>query len=72
MHETIEKHFIFEEGPLESMIDHKVVTVDMGSYVMIQEQSKVLWRLLTEHDNGRMCCFERTSLPIFRRINRLS
>jgi len=39
-HETMEEHFIIEEGSLEFMIDDKVMTVNSGTYVMVSAATK--------------------------------
>ena len=40
VHETMEEHFIIEEGTLEFMIDDKVMMVNSGTYVMIPAGTK--------------------------------
>ena len=40
VHETMEEHFIIEEGSLEFMIDDKVMTVNSSTYVMIPAGTK--------------------------------
>ena len=40
VHETMEEHFIIEEGTLEFMIDDKVMTVNAGTYVMVPAGAK--------------------------------
>lgn len=39
-HETMEEHFIIEDGSLEFMIYDKVMTVDAGTYVMVHAGTK--------------------------------
>lgn len=40
IHETMEEHFIIEEGSLEFMIDDKVMTVNSSTYVMVPAGTK--------------------------------
>ena len=40
VHETMEEHFIIEDGTLEFMIDDKVMMVNSGTYVMIPAGTK--------------------------------
>ena len=40
VHETMEEHFIIEEGSLEFMIDDKVMTVNSSTYVMVPAGTK--------------------------------
>ena len=40
VHETMEEHFIIEDGTLEFMIDDKVMTVNAGTYVMVPAGTK--------------------------------
>lgn len=40
VHETMEEHFLIEEGTLEFMIDDKVMTVNSSTYVMIPAGTK--------------------------------
>ncbi len=39
-HETMEEHFIIEDGSLEFMIDDKVMTVNSSTYVMVPAGTK--------------------------------
>ena len=39
-HETMEEHFLIEEGTLEFVIDETIITVNAGSYVMIPAGTK--------------------------------
>lgn len=40
VHETMEEHFIIEEGSLEFMINDKVMMVNSGTYVMVSARKK--------------------------------
>ena len=40
VHETMEEHFLIEEGTLEFVIDETIITVNAGSYVMIPARTK--------------------------------
>ena len=40
VHETMEEHFLIEEGTLEFVIDETIITVNAGSYVMIPAGTK--------------------------------
>ncbi|WP_018464127.1 cupin domain-containing protein [Segatella paludivivens] len=40
IHETMEEHFIIEDGSLEFMIDDKVMTVNSSTYVMVPAGTK--------------------------------
>ena len=40
VHETMEEHFLIEEGTLEFVIDDTIITVNAGSYVMIPAGTK--------------------------------
>ena len=48
VHETMEEHFIIEEGTLELMIDDKVMTVNSGTYVMVPTGTKHGIRAVTD------------------------
>ena len=40
VHETMEEHFVIEDGTIEFMIDDKLMTVTSGTYVMIPARTK--------------------------------
>lgn len=40
VHETMEEHFIVEDGTIEFVIDDKLMTVTGGTYVMIHAGTK--------------------------------
>ena len=40
VHETMEEHFIMEDGSLEFMIDDKMMIVNSGTYVMVPAGTK--------------------------------
>lgn len=48
VHETMEEHFIIEEGSLEFMIDDKVMTVHASTYVMVHAGTKHSIKAVTD------------------------
>lgn len=40
VHETMEEHFIIEEGTIEFVIDDKLITVTGGTFVMVPAGTK--------------------------------
>src|SRR5574344_996427 len=48
VHETMEEHFIIEEGSLEFMIADRTMTVSSGSYVLVPAGTKHGIKAITE------------------------